>query len=76
MNEDFIKQFLAYLSTYYGRENTMRAPRASRVPNLTIMPVFQTNKEEEGLMPEQENPYMAAELNGLFPGPYDSMRLN
>lgn len=83
-SKDFMAQFLQYLQSYYGGK--AGTPATTIQTNILKMPIFQ-----EGLAEAQPEPQygamdqgmgmgqdmgMAQQLNGLFPGPYDPMRLN
>jgi hypothetical protein len=76
------EQFIQYLQSYYGkREDGLRA--TTQTANVMKIPIFQDGLVTEGvglpespLPPEQPPAQMAQQLNGMFPGPYDPMRLN
>ena len=74
--KDFLDQFLQYLQSYYGGRGG--SPKGmSPVANLLKMPIFQAaSTDTEPQMPEMDEMGMANQLNDLFPGPYDPMRLN
>lgn len=77
-SKDFMAQFLQYLQSYYG--GRAGASPTTVQTNILKIPLFQ-----EGLAKAESAPQygamdsgmgMAQQLNGLFPGPYDPMRLN
>jgi hypothetical protein len=88
--KEFLKGFMAYLRDYYGLKEAVLP--ASLQPNLPKLPLFQQTDQPEPQMPDMGMPDMGMggllgatggmdmgvpqELNGLFPGPYDPMRLN
>jgi hypothetical protein len=80
--KDFMAQFLQYLQTYYGGKAGV--PVTTAQTNILKMPIFQEGMAEVqpepqfGGMPQGmgQDMGMAQQLNGLFPGPNDPMRLN
>ena len=79
--KDFMEGFMAYLQEYYGGQKQMVS---TDTPNAVKVPLFQEASvpapvdpaQMEQQMPQQNPMGMAQELNGMFPGPYDPMRLN
>jgi hypothetical protein len=79
----FTKDFLAYLADYYGRKDATLP--ASLLPNMPKLPLFQQVEVEPQMDMGFEGMGMGdmgmgasemGQLNGLFPGPYDPMRMN
>lgn len=75
--KDFMEGFMAYLQDYYGGQ---KQTVSTNTPNIVKVPLFQESSVPDPVDPammEQQNPMgMAQKLNGMFPGPYDPMRLN
>lgn len=73
-SKEFMEQFLQYLQTYYGMGREQSGRYVARQTNTALIPLFQDSSQAEE--PAYDDQMMAEQLNGMFPGPYDPMRLN
>lgn len=78
IDKAFLEGFMRYLQAYYGAGRDRITSHPTLQGNQPVMPLFQ---EGSGALEELEEDFgeagmMAEELNGMFPGPYDPMRLN
>ena len=75
------EQFIQYLQSYYGNRGSSPIT-ATQTANVMKIPIFQDGLGGGEIAPEPmpmgggPQPDMAQQLNGMFPGPHDPMRMN